>query len=50
MDDVYKTTYEVLVGLCMMIAPIASFVAEEVYTSLTGEKSVHLCDFPKAYE
>jgi len=45
---VYKTTYEVLVGLCEMIAPIASFVSEEVYTALTGKESVHLADFPKA--
>lgn len=45
---VYKTTYEVLEGLCRIIAPIASFTAEEVYISLTGNDSVHLCDFPKA--
>ena len=45
---VYKTTYEVLVGLCQMIAPITSFTAEEVYTKLTNEESVHLSDFPKA--
>lgn len=46
--SVYKTTYEVLVGLCEMIAPIASFTAEEIYTALTGKASVHLSDFPKA--
>lgn len=45
---VYKTTYEVLVGLCKIIAPITSFVAEEIYTNLTNENSVHLSDFPKA--
>ena len=45
---VYKTTYEVLVGLCEMIAPIASYTAEEIYTNLTGLESVHLADFPKA--
>ncbi len=45
---VYKTTYDVLVGLCKMIAPIASYTAEEIYTKLTGEQSVHLSDFPKA--
>lgn len=43
---VYKTTYEVLVGLCQMIAPIASYTAEEIYTSLAGEESVHLSNFP----
>lgn len=43
---VYKTTYEVLVGLCRMIAPIVPFVSEEIYRNLTGEESVHLSDFP----
>lgn len=43
---VYITTYEVLEGLARMIAPIASYTAEEIYTKLTGETSVHLCDFP----
>lgn len=43
---VYNTTYEVLEGLCKLIAPIASFVAEEIYTSLTLKESVHLEDFP----
>ena len=45
---VYKTTYEVLVGLCKIIAPIASYISEEIYTKLTNEESVHLSDFPKA--
>ena len=44
---VYKTTYEVLKGLCELIAPIASYTAEEVYIDLTGLESVHLADFPK---
>ena len=43
---VYNTTYEVLEGLCRLIAPIASFTAEEIYTSLTEKESVHLEDFP----
>ncbi len=43
---VYITTYEVLEGLARMIAPIASYTAEEIYTKLTGKASVHLCDFP----
>ena len=45
---VYKTTYEVLEGLCKIIAPIVPYVSEEVYTALTGNESVHLTDFPKA--
>ena len=44
---VYKTTYEVLEGLCRMMAPIIPFTTEEIYTKLTGNESVHLCDFPK---
>ena len=43
---VYNTTYEVLVDLCKLIAPIASFTAEEIYGKLVGDKSVHLTDFP----
>ena len=43
---VYITTYEVLVGISKIIAPIASYTAEEIYTKLTGESSVHLSDFP----
>ena len=43
---VYNTTYEVLLGLCKMIAPIAPFVSEEIYTNLTGKESVHLENFP----
>ena len=42
---VYKTTYEVLVGLCKMICPIAPFISEEIYTKLTGEESVNLSDY-----
>ncbi|MCI5701418.1 MAG: isoleucine--tRNA ligase [Erysipelotrichaceae bacterium] len=44
---VYKTTYNVLVGLSKMIAPIVPFVSENLYTKLTYEESVHLADFPK---
>ena len=47
---VYKTTYDVLVGLCKMIAPIAPFISEEIYTKLTGELSVNLSDYPECNE
>lgn len=43
---VYRTTYEVLVGLSLMCAPIIPFVTEEIYRNLTGKESVHLGDFP----
>ena len=44
---VYLTTYEVLVTLCKLCAPITPFLTEEIYQKLTGEESVHLADFPK---
>ena len=44
---VYKTTYDVLVGLTKMIAPIVPFVSENLYTKLTDDESVHLSSFPK---
>ncbi len=44
---VYITTYEVLVGLSEMLAPICPYFSEELYTKLTGKYSVHLADFPK---
>ena len=45
--SVYKTTYEVLVGLSKMIAPVIPYLSEEMYQNLTGNESVHLADFPK---
>lgn len=45
--SVYMTTYEVLVGLSQMMAPIVPYLSEEIYTNLTGEESVHTSDFPK---
>jgi isoleucyl-tRNA synthetase len=44
--SVYLTTYEVLVGLSKLIAPICPFISEEIFRGLTGEESVHLTDFP----
>jgi isoleucyl-tRNA synthetase len=44
------TTYEVLTGLCRLCAPVIPYTTEEIYQNLTGEKSVHLSDFPKADE
>ncbi len=43
---VYKTTYDVLVGITKMLAPVSSFISEEIYQKLTGNESVHLEDFP----
>ena len=43
---VYLTTYEVLVALCKLTAPITPYISEEIYQKLTGEESVHLADYP----
>lgn len=47
---VYKTTYEVLVGVAELMAPFAPFLADEIYINLTDEESVHLGYYPKADE
>ena len=44
---VYITTYEVLVGLSKLIAPITPFISEEIYRNLTNEESVHLANYPQ---
>lgn len=46
--SVYQTTYEVLIGICKIIAPISPFITEEIYQNLTNKESVHLADFPVA--
>ncbi|MGN1333585.1 MAG: DUF5915 domain-containing protein, partial [Anaerovoracaceae bacterium] len=46
--SVYATTYEVLVGVSKLIAPIAPFISDEIYTNLTGEETVHVAYFPEA--
>ena len=44
---VYMTTYEVLLGLSKLCAPVIPYITEEIFRNLTGEESVHLSDFPK---
>ena len=46
-DQAYSTLYYCLVRLSQIIAPFMPFVAEEIYTNLTGEQSVHLSDWPE---
>ena len=43
---VYQTTYQILVGVCKLLAPICPFVSDEIYCNLTGKESVHLADYP----
>ena len=45
--SVYITTYEVLVGLSKLMAPIIPFLSEELYTKLTSNKSVHIEKYPE---
>ncbi len=47
---VYKTTFDAILTISKLIAPITPFIAEEVYRSLTGEKTVHTSLLPKADE
>ncbi len=42
--------YEVLVTYSKLLAPIAPFLAEEIYRNLTKDESVHLSSFPRADE
>jgi isoleucyl-tRNA synthetase len=42
----YDTLYTVLHTLCLVVAPLLPMVAETVYRDLTGERSVHLADWP----
>lgn len=44
--SVYLTTYEVLLTLCKLCAPITPFITEEIYQKLTNKTSVHLEDYP----
>ncbi len=48
--SVYQTTYEVLVTLAKITAPITPFISDEIYTNLTNEYSVHMADFPNINE
>ncbi|MBX7144667.1 MAG: isoleucine--tRNA ligase [Oligoflexia bacterium] len=47
-QDAYNTLYTVLCTLTKVAAPLLPLISEEVYRGLTGEKSVHLCDWPNA--
>ena len=47
---VYLTTYETLLTLVKITAPVTPYISEEIYQNLTGKTSVHLEDFPKVDE
>ncbi|MCC6784291.1 MAG: isoleucine--tRNA ligase [Planctomycetes bacterium] len=46
-NDAYDTLYSVLVTLCRCVAPLLPLLGEAVYRGLTGERSVHLSDWPE---
>ncbi len=48
--SVYLTTYEVLLALVKLCAPMTPFITEEIYQKLTGKTSVHLEDYPQVEE
>ncbi|MDM7832672.1 isoleucine--tRNA ligase [Cellulomonas edaphi] len=47
-DDAFDTLYTALETLTRVMAPLAPLVTEEVWRGLTGERSVHLTDWPTA--
>ena len=47
---VFATTYEVLLGLVKLMAPIAPFISDEIFTKLTGKTTVHTEFFPVCNE
>ena len=44
----YQALHTALTVLSQVMAPFTPFLAEELYRNLTGERSVHLADFPVA--
>ena len=49
-SDAYDTLHTVLEVLAKTSAPLLPFLSESVYRGLTGERSVHLADWPDAAE
>jgi isoleucyl-tRNA synthetase len=48
--DAFDTLYTVLETLSRVMAPLAPLTTEEIWRGLTGERSVHLTDWPSADE
>ena len=46
--EAYDTLWTVLETVCRVTAPLMPLVTEEVWRGLTGERSVHLADWPDA--
>ncbi|MGN6324703.1 isoleucine--tRNA ligase [Pseudolysinimonas sp.] len=48
--DAFDTLYTVLETVCRAAAPLLPLITEEIWRGLTGERSVHLTDWPDAAE
>ena len=48
--EAFDTLYTVLEAVCRVTAPLLPLTTEEVWRGLTGERSVHLVDWPQAEE
>jgi len=48
--DAYDTLATVLTTLCKVAAPLLPLLTEAIYRPLTGERSVHLADWPRPGE
>jgi isoleucyl-tRNA synthetase len=46
--DAFDTLYTVLTLVCRVAAPMLPLLTEAIYRGLTGERSVHLTDWPDA--
>ena len=44
-QNVYETTYYVLVNICKLLAPVAPVISDYLYKHLTNNESVHLTNF-----
>jgi len=45
-QNAYDTLYTALVVLCRAVSPLLPMITEAIHQGLTGEESVHLCDWP----
>ncbi len=49
-EKAFDTLYTVLVNVSKILAPLLPLLTEEMYKGLTGERSVHLTDWPELPE
>ncbi len=44
--NAYSILHHLLIKVCQLIAPFTPYMAEDIFTNLTGKDSVHLTDYP----